>query len=458
MQCDHAGASPISLIWTSFATSFLGKRHIDEAINELQELKELEGDDVEKRRNYQFQGKRKLGVIWKRVVELLSLSWQKSGNPNPNNEKNNSAGESFPRKWLLLHAMSSFPCHIKMWQLAKALHPEQAFVIDQDTGRLPLHFVAAYVSTGFDDLQHGRENCRYIMRELLEINPAAAMHRDKSGNTPLAIAVRDKQWEEDGLSDLFKAYPEALCVANSDGRLPLHTAASSDCAWPCVVRNLLHHYLQGAQTCDGNGALSLHLAVAAESSSCLSSSEEQSSSSSSMHHNMCPVNMNMNKDHTPKYVVIYEAFPEAVGVRDNRDRLPLHAACASIDASPLTINKLLNLYPDAVQMQDYQGKTPLMLAAESGKDWDTGLGVLFERFPQGASRMDHRGFVPFHVLAMMTSSLSPSSSSSVGAVSAAADDLTVLSTMFRLLKQDPSCFASYCISNDVAEGDEFVSQ
>mmetsp|Transcript_12592 Transcript_12592/g.18894 ORF Transcript_12592/g.18894 Transcript_12592/m.18894 type:complete len:599 (-) Transcript_12592:209-2005(-) len=455
MQCDHAGASPISHIWTPFATSFVGKRHIDETIDELEKL----ADDAEQRQNYQFEGKPKLGKIWKRYMELLSLSWQNSGNSNTNNgspEINNNALDSCngscettnqpqlqqqqKRKWLMLHAISSFPCHIKMWKLAKALNREQAFEVDQDTGRLPLHFVAA--STGL----HG-ENCRTIIRQLLELNPAAARHLDNAGNTPLAIAVQDKQWEEDGLVDLFEAYPEALRIADHSGRLPLHTAASTDSAQPCVVRYLLKHYIEAAQTPDAiNGALPLHHSLC--SGYIYSSSENDNPNAANHSHNSNSTTCTVSSCESSKYMVIYQAYPAAIQTRDiTNNRLPLHYACASIDASPHTITQLIDWYPNAVQTLDKHGKTPLLLACESGKDWDTGLAVLIQAFPQGVSRMDHRGFLPFHVLAMSTTCSSSSSSTQSSADNYDAD-LSVLSTMFRLLMQDPSCFAAYCICNE----------
>jgi len=374
---DKEGTSPISFIWDNFATGYVGRRHILEAINCL--------SDESTRKNYAM--KEKLRVKWDRVIDILKVAWQ--------HQKSSSNSDEQEREWLLLHAASSFSCHLSLLQLAVELCPEQANVVDVSTGRLPLHFVADCYSSGTEN----DTACRHMIRKLLKLYPDAAQCKDKMGMTPLRIAVEDKLWIGDGLVDLYNAFPGAAMIPDSAWMLPIHAAASSDYAHSCVVKSLLKHSPDGARAIDVEGKIPLHRAV-------VSASENYS-----------------------KYEEIQRAYTDGAKCFDTKmNWLPLHAACASSDASPKLIQNLVDHFPGGVLARDKEGKTPFMLAAENGRYWDPVLKYLFDACPGVLKISDKYGFLPIHIIAMNAGS----------DVNSSHEDLEVLNTIFEIVKHDPS--------------------
>lgn len=404
-QCDRQGVNPISFIWNTYALSFIGKRNIQQAVRSL-------SGSEEERLAYNMPSK--LKERWEKVMKILKWAWSASRNNkrlNPDLVDDGSM-DSKTLEWLPLHLLSSHPCHLSIWQLAVAMFPEQVSVVDPCTGRLPLHCCvspsSSTVSSIYESCQSNysasagitKVDNKMMVQKLLEIYPEAAQRKDLWGKTPLSIAVKDKGWE-DCVADIYHAFPEAALTRDNDGKLPLHIAVNADSSLACTVNALLKNYPDGAKITDNEGKLPLHLAVES-----------------------------FSDEYLTKYVDVYNVYPEAVKVPDTQQGwIPLHVACANPDVSHSMIKFLIEAYSDGVEVLDVNRKTPLMIAAEQGKDWESCLSLLLQACPMAAEIKDSRGFLPIHALAMIPSMEAMSDS----------DDVLLLSSMFQLLSNVPSC-------------------
>ena len=380
-QRDHQGVSPVSFIWNSFASSFVGRRSVQDAIQSLSRMQTFE-------ERHHYQMKDKLYRKWNYVMDILKLAWKAS-----HHRLQNTHDVGRHDDWLPLHALSTCSCHVSLWELAVAMYPEQASVVDNSTGRLPLHCVAA---------SHDIPNEEFLimLQSLMDIFPDAARALDVWGRSPLSIAVQDKGWM-DGLSDLYEFYPEAIKIPDGQGKLPIHIAAKADCAQPITVVKLLEHYSEGLGQADHEGKLPLHLAVES-----------------------------LPDDFQNKYLIIYQAYPDAIKVKDKQNGwLPLHTACANPDVTTTVIRGLLSQYKNGAKVLDRYNKTPFMIAAENGKSWENTLQYLFEVYPDAIKMRNIDGFLPIHAMAMTATEEMSS-----------CWHLEVLSTMFKLSTLDPSCF------------------
>ena len=385
-QRDHQGVSPISFIWNSFASSFIGRRYIQEAILVLSRMQ-----SSEERRKYQM--KEKLMRKWKLVTDTLKLAWKASHHRDFSTcNSSDEHDETLNDVWLPLHALSACTCHVSLFQVAVALYPEQVSVVDESTGRLPLHCVAASPDIPSED-------CLIMIQKLLEIYPEATQVLDIWGRSPLSLAAHDKVWT-DGVSDLYESYQVAIRIADIEGKLPIHIVAKSDCAHPMTVMQIIEKYPEGLQQADNEGKLPLHLSVES-----------------------------LPDDFQNKYLMIYEAYPDAIKIADTQDGwIPLHSACANPDTTSTVIRGLLS-FKNGAKVLDRNKKTPFMIAAENGKSWENTLRFLFDVYPDAIKIRDVNGFLPIHALAVMATDEISSQC-----------HLKILSTMFQLSKLDPSCY------------------
>ena len=109
----------------------------------------------------------------------------------------------------LVHAcIGAHSCPMRFIFLALSLWPEQLKVKDSD-GNLPLH-IAAFSKS---NRKHFRCN---TVTKVLSMYPEAARIPDKNGALPLKLALQSGKGWNDGVRELFEAYPEALATLDVD--------------------------------------------------------------------------------------------------------------------------------------------------------------------------------------------------------------------------------------------------
>jgi len=121
-------------------------------------------------------------------------------------------------------------------------------------GSLPLHLAAASKKAGDSVIQH-----------LLGLYPLALDMLDAQGCLAMHLGCyAGKEWDQ-GISFLFEARPESLRqpVAEKKGWLPLHFACASDENSSKLICELVEHHPEAACVKDDDGNLPLHLACQA---------------------------------------------------------------------------------------------------------------------------------------------------------------------------------------------------
>ena len=196
---------------------------------------------------------------------------------------------------------------------------------------------------------------------LLESYPGAASVAASDGRIPLHFAASNKLTTEEVVSALLTAYPEGAKSKLRDGRFPLHFAAKWSLP-PTVTAMLLGANPDATRQRDLNGLLPLHWSAS------YSGPE-------------------VNR-------LLLCSFPQASAIRDREGLLPLHWAAenaASIDV----VAPLLSSFPQAAREKDGLGRLPLHRAAGSSASCDV-LQALLAAWPQGAQERDFSGKLPLH--------------------------------------------------------------
>jgi hypothetical protein len=123
--------------------------------------------------------------------------------------------------WRPLHACAGIAnCPTSFMQMATKSNLHLLHEPDED-GNLPLHIAAANPHSTSDTDEHFN-----TVAYLVEQNPAAAAARNNKGELPLHLAVRHGKLWEDGLKEIYEAYPAAVCERDKDWQLyPFKVAA-----------------------------------------------------------------------------------------------------------------------------------------------------------------------------------------------------------------------------------------
>jgi len=336
LEKDRAGESPLSLIWDSFAASCSGRKAIQSCLTS-----EISSDS-------------KVHERWKKVDLLLKSAFQ------PEN------------KWRILHAICSISssCHHTLFDVARAIHPQQIYERDEITKCTALHYA---VST---------QAPYHVIQTLVQDYPDAASKPDNTCQLPLHLAAesdkKKKHWVNDGLECIYYAFPGAIRKHDLYGRLPLHLAITSmsypmikeNGMLPSVIMNLIDLYPEGAHQSQSDGRLPLHLIA--------EHAEE----------------WNEECD------AVYQAYPDAIKIPFGPQRLlPLHLSSISPDAKPSVLQKLLEHYPQAISIPDAQGRLPIHLACDAGKSWDNALSILHQANPSSLNIQCQNKFTPLHYAA-----------------------------------------------------------
>jgi ankyrin repeat protein len=390
LEEDQNEDSPLALVWDSWAEKLEGKRTLQPYLPMTTAL----GVDVSPsfldERAVMLRKKlmkdSKLNKRWSRVNTLLKAAF---GFPVEDDEITDGgiSGHEEPgleRKWRIVHAAAAIKCHLSLFLLACALHPEQVRELDESDLRRPgdvflrgershqtaLHFAASSSADG--------ETAKVILEILLGLFPEATAISDGiDGSLPLHRLVeneRKQDWTRFG-SLLYQANPRSVQIADRRGKLPLHRAiAAMKHAQNSCVKPLLETFPQAAARADADGCLPLHIAA-------------------------------MNAECWDETInLVYLSYPKAISTRAGpafNHRLALHMAAASTDSRESLLQSLAELHPRAAAITDTTGKLPLHLACELGKDWEGGIGVIHNAYPAAISTAEDniRGWLPLHIVA-----------------------------------------------------------
>ncbi|KAL3794743.1 hypothetical protein HJC23_012753 [Cyclotella cryptica] len=449
---DRDGMCPLGLVWEGYAGSFGGRRDLKGL------LRRFEGDAVasgaeggrmeelamaEKRAKEAVakgssQGLRLLQSKWKIVNNLLRAYFHfpvqsLEGSDFEEDVIQKTEGDvTRRRKWRILHAVSAIKCHHTLFLLARALHPEQAWEIDENdlfgvghdahgllkppcpaldkqvvSNRTALHFAAMSPLSGKDG--------RNVIKTLLSLYPAAPQHDDGYGSLPLHLMAENDHkvhWVQDGFRDVYNAYQEALSRRDGLGRTPLHCATSSSGRYtstpppqsPTAAPRPQSPTQQAQQTADQNVAVSEN--TARDLGSVIQNLVVANRSAASIADNTGRLPLHYIAEHGEEWnndaECILAAYPAASRARAGgvaHNQLPLHMAASNPDACPSLIISLVNANPRAASLTDATGRLPLHKACDSGRTtWDRGMESIFNAYHAAISTREDsaRGWTVLH--------------------------------------------------------------
>jgi len=142
------------------------------------------------------------------------------------------------------------------------------------------------------------------------------------------------------------------------------------------------------------------------------------------------------------FTLIMQVFLDEAKEKDSIGDLPLSIACSDPVANRSfdfrsKIQMLVPIYPDTVQMKDSRGRLPIFTALESGVLWEEGVSTLLELAPRALFLRDPvTGLYPFMLAACGTKARTGND----GDVEEG-EEAKTLSSIFRLLRSDPSLLA-----------------
>ena len=166
--------------------------------------------------------------------------------------------------------------------------------IADNTGRLPLHYIAehgeewtneasailaahpaasrtragavAYHRLALHMAASNPDACPSLIRNIVDANPRAASIMDGTGRLPLFMACDSGRSNWDGgIESIYNAYNAAISMVEESPRrwTVLHTAAASHSAGRDLIETVLNLNRDAASVADGEGRYPLHLACAA---------------------------------------------------------------------------------------------------------------------------------------------------------------------------------------------------
>ena len=480
LEEDQNDESPLALVWDSWAEKLEGKRIVNSFLPGG--FPEPENTTVEQRAKLlreRLFNEPKLLKRWIRVNVLLKAAFgfpveddedNDDGGVDDTNDKGTPADEdssgasSSKRVWRIVHATAAVKCHLSLFLLACALHPEQVHELDESdlqrpggktgyTG-VPVHQTALHLAASSNA---GGEPGKTVLLTLLsQYREAAQMPDGIDKSLPLHRMV-ENQYKDDWSNHaaiLYRFYPRALQTADANGKLPLHRAAAAirhvalQEEEESVIVQLMRFFPQAAVQVDNGGCLPLHLIAgnAAVWDAGVQSVFDFHRNAVSVragpeHLNRLPLHMaaanakatdalisrlvqynprgasmpdrdgklplhlacEIGKDWERGGVQnIYNAFPRAVQMAEDNARgwLPLHMAAAAPESNAQLISSLIELYPEAVSVPDGDGRYPLHIACDAGKGWSDGIDALFQADPAPMAVADNQNMLPFFLAAL----------------------------------------------------------
>lgn len=393
LEADQNDESPLALVWDNWAEKLEARRIIHSfmpgGFPEPEGMTEQQRTEMMRRR---LTRQSKLLKRWRQVNVLLKAAF---GFPVEEASWDamdlTEVTDSLDRKWRIVHAAASIKCHLSLFLLACALHPEQARELDENDLRFSNDIMLSGQSTHQTALHFAAASCvggeagKTIVHRLLGLYRESAHIQDAiDGSLPFHLMVENKHkldWPNHA-AILYHVYPRAVRVPDHQGRLPLHRAAAAithqerdeEYFETSVIVNIVRNYPQAASHADNSGCLPFH--------------------------------------HLAKNALIWDDEVEAVynayrGASQTRagpaleSRLPLHLVACRKESQSGLMSRLLQIHPRAASVADRTGKLPLHLACEAGKEWAEGLASLYEAFPDGVRQAEgnERGWLPLHIVA-----------------------------------------------------------
>ena len=264
--------------------------------------------------------------------------------------------------------------------------PEASSCTDGN-GRTPLHCVAAsagqYMSfyprpvtpTGLPNVALEES----VIRNLVEANGTAASMADNTGRLPLHyIAEGSENWSED-VQSILDAHPAAAQTRagpSTSNQLPLHMAASSPDARPSLIMGMVQANPRASSLMDGAGRLPLHLAVD-------SGRTTWDEGINSIYSAYTPA-ISIPDESPRRWTVLHAAAAshsagrslvehiislarDTASVSDTDGRYPLHLACAANRSwEEGGMKAIFDADPSAALSEDVHGLLPFHIAAMRG--------------------------------------------------------------------------------------------
>ena len=435
LEEDQNADSPLALVWDSWAEKMEGKRIVASFLPGG--FPEPEDTTVEERAKVlqdRLKGDPKLHKRWRKANVLLRAAFgfpvdgdvdpEKDGSNDPNNSSKSvpstasndddassstsvsaSKSSSSGRRWRIVHATAAVKCHLSLFLLACALHPEQIQEMDEFDLRRPGDPPAADRMNPRQTALHlaassnaGGEPGKTVLLTLLSHYREAAQIPDGIDDSlPLHRMVenpRKRDWSNHA-AILYRFYPRAVQIADARGRLPLHRAAAA--VTVSAATTITHSPPHHRQDADGNDEENVVLQLLRAFPQAASHADTSG---------LLP--FHLLASHAQNWdagvEAVYNIHRNAVLVRagpQHHHRLPLHMAAASAHSREPLLARLLLHHPRAASMVDDEGKLPFHLACEIGKHWNDGTRCLHAAFPQAArTREDNpRGWFPLHLAA-----------------------------------------------------------
>ena len=389
LEEDQNADSPLALVWDQWAEKMEGRRTLQKlyAFEKSETMDRQERSQIIRKR---LETQSKLCAKWERVNMFLKAAFgfsvdddeeingsngtsncKESSHLTSDEKKESSSTSSCAsqkRKWRVLHATAAIRCHPSLFLLAEALHPEQAFEIDNHDLHPPSHLGLGSAShlTALHIAASSRGNGeagKMVINRLITSNPSAATTADSDGCLPLHRIAMNKYrpgWEVDGTLQLLNCHQEATTIPDLHGQMPLHRACATfasmgkdDSGGRFMILNFLFANMAATQHADDSGRLPFHILA--------------------QHATML----------TKQVEAVFDANPNAVRARTGsslKNRLPLHLAAANEDALPCLLKYIVEANPMAASQYDQAGKLPLHLACEAGLSQES-VAVLIEAFP-----------------------------------------------------------------------------
>lgn len=209
---DTSGRSPLFLVLDDYADA------IEEQIYMVTRDSSNEGLTNNARNKMSQEHLYDLDERWISVTLLLSAAYYETVNGTVANQV----------PFRLVHAcVGTRNCPVRFVFLALNLWPEQLKEKDTD-GNLPIHIAAFSIPKR----KHRRFN---TLIKVVTMYPEGARVPDKNGVLPLQLAVQSrKKWDE-GVRELFEAYPEALATLDIDFKLYPEILALAGKSFPLKI-------------------------------------------------------------------------------------------------------------------------------------------------------------------------------------------------------------------------------
>jgi ankyrin repeat protein len=227
-----------------------------------------------------------------------------------------------------------------------------------DDGSYPLHLAC------MNNYNYCKEGGRYdtVIRKLVSLFPKALQYKDKTGRTPLHVAIYNS-CTTDVISELVQQHTPAVQEIDDDGNYPLHLACSRSHWCHEVVGPLIDSFPWALQHVNKHGRYPLHIAIGNQSIEVV--------------------------------MKLIKLFPMAIEHKDNDGYYPLHRACQWRSCEELTM-KLIEVFPFAATQKTVASESfPLHLACDCRQSI-TVVRQLVEIYPQALKEMEYNGWYPIH--------------------------------------------------------------